>query len=128
MPCSSSMARDASGLHVREGRLAPRETSGRFLARFDRRHLHPNRVGRTFAAVPGREQPFDQLVARDRPRDLVRQASELSELERAALAHALAGWSTGEAATRLGLPRRSTDNALKRAKRRLHGWQERWAA
>jgi hypothetical protein len=48
--------------------------------------------------------------------------------ERTALAHALAGWSTGEAARRLGLPRRRTDNALQRAKRKLHGWQERWAA
>jgi DNA-directed RNA polymerase specialized sigma24 family protein len=42
--------------------------------------------------------------------------------------YALAGWSTGEAARRLGLPRRSTDNALQRAKRKLHGWQGRWAA
>jgi DNA-directed RNA polymerase specialized sigma24 family protein len=51
-----------------------------------------------------------------------------SELERNALAYALAGWSTGEAAGRLGLPRRSTDNALQRAKQKLAGWQERWAA
>jgi RNA polymerase sporulation-specific sigma factor len=83
---------------------------------------------RTLAAVPDREEPFDQLVARDRLGDLVRQAGEFSELERNALAHALAGWSTGEAARRLGLPRRSPDNALQRAKRKLAGWQERWAA
>jgi DNA-directed RNA polymerase specialized sigma24 family protein len=79
-------------------------------------------------AVPDREDPFDQLVARDRLGDLVRQAGEFSELERNTLAHALVGWSTGEAARRLGLPRRSTDNALQRAKRKLDGWQKRWAA
>jgi RNA polymerase sporulation-specific sigma factor len=83
---------------------------------------------RTLAAVPDREDTLDQLVARDRLGDLVRQAGEFSELERNTLAHALAGWSTGEAARRLGLPRRSTDNALQRANRKLHGWQERWAA
>jgi RNA polymerase sporulation-specific sigma factor len=83
---------------------------------------------RTLAAVPDRADPLDQLVARDRLGDLVRQAGEFSELERNTLAHALAGWSTGEAARRLGLPRRSTDNALQRAKRKLAGWQERWAA
>jgi RNA polymerase sigma-H factor len=87
-----------------------------------------HRAERTLAAVPDREEPLDQLVARDRLGELVRQAGEFSELERKALAHALAGWSTGEAAKRLGLPRRSTDNALQRAKRKLHEWQERWAA
>jgi DNA-directed RNA polymerase specialized sigma24 family protein len=60
--------------------------------------------------------------------ELTRLASELRELERRALAHALAGWSSGEAAGRLGLSRRSLDNALQRAKRKLDGWQERWAA
>jgi RNA polymerase sporulation-specific sigma factor len=83
---------------------------------------------RMLTAVPDREEPLDLLVARERLGDLVRQAGEFSELERRALAHALAGWSTGEAARRLGLPRRSIDNALQRAKRKLHGWQERWAA
>jgi RNA polymerase sporulation-specific sigma factor len=83
---------------------------------------------RTLAAVPDRDEPIDQLVARDRLGDLVRQAGKFSELERNTLAHALAGWSTGEAARRLGLPRRSTDNALQRAKRKLDGWQQRWAA
>jgi RNA polymerase sporulation-specific sigma factor len=83
---------------------------------------------RTVAAVPDREEPLDRLVAQDRLDDLTRLAGQFSELERGALAHALAGWSTGEAATRLGLPRRSTDNALQRAKRKLNGWQERWAA
>src|SRR5918996_2832754 len=77
---------------------------------------------RTLAAVPDREDPLDQLVARDRLGDLVRQTGEFSELERSTLAHALAGWSSGEAARRLGVPRRSTDNALQRAKRKLHGW------
>jgi DNA-directed RNA polymerase specialized sigma24 family protein len=77
--------------------------------------------------VPDGEEPLDQLVARDRLGELVREAGEFSELERKALAHALAGWSTGEAARRLGLPRRSTDNALQRAKRKLNGWQEGWA-
>ena len=83
---------------------------------------------RTLAAVPDRDEPIDLLVARDRLGDLVRQAGEFSELERKTLGHVLAGWSSGEAARRLGLPRRSTDNALQRAKRKLHGWQQRWAA
>jgi RNA polymerase sporulation-specific sigma factor len=86
------------------------------------------RAERTPAALPDREEPLDQLVARDRLGDLIRQAGEFSELERRVLAHALAGWSSGEAARRLGLPRRSTDNALQRAKRKLDGWQQRWAA
>jgi RNA polymerase sporulation-specific sigma factor len=83
---------------------------------------------RTLAALPNRDEPLDRLVAQDRLADLTRLAGQFSELERNALAHALAGWSTGEAATRLGLPRRSTDNALQRAKRKLQEWQERWAA
>jgi DNA-directed RNA polymerase specialized sigma24 family protein len=80
------------------------------------------------AVVPDRDEPIDLLVARDRLGALLCQAGEFSELEREALAHALAGWSTGEAARRLGLPRRSTDNALQRGKRKLDGWQARWAA
>jgi DNA-directed RNA polymerase specialized sigma24 family protein len=83
---------------------------------------------RTSAAVPRLRGPLDQLVARDRLAELVRQAGDFTELERNALAHALAGWSSGEAARRLGVPRRTTDNALERAKRKLHGWPERWAA
>jgi RNA polymerase sporulation-specific sigma factor len=83
---------------------------------------------RTLAAVPDRDEPVDLIVARDRLGDLVRQAGEFSELERNTLGHVLAGWSSGEAARRLGLPRRSTDNALQRAKRKLRGWHERWAA
>ena len=82
----------------------------------------------SLAAVPDRKDPLGQLVAREGLGDLTRLAGEFSELERKALAHALAGWSTGEAASRLGLPRRSTDNALQRAKRKLQGWQEPWAA
>ena len=83
---------------------------------------------RALAAAPDREEPLDQLVARERLGELVRHAGEFSELERNALAHALAGWSSAEAGRRLGLPRRSTDNALQRAKRKLSGWRERWAA
>jgi RNA polymerase sigma-H factor len=83
---------------------------------------------RALAAVPDRKDPLGHLVARDRLGDLLRHARDFSDLERKALAHALAGWSTGEAARRLGLPRRSTDNALQRAKRKLEGWHERWAA
>jgi RNA polymerase sporulation-specific sigma factor len=83
---------------------------------------------RILAAVPVREDALDQLIGRDRLGDLVREASDFSELERNVLAHALAGWSTGEAARRLGLQRRSTDNALQRVKRKLDGWQARWAA
>ena len=83
---------------------------------------------RTLAAVPDRDEPIDLVVARDRLGELLCQAGEFSELERKALAHALAGWSSGEAARRLGLPRRSTDNALQRAKRKLYRWQERGAA
>jgi RNA polymerase sporulation-specific sigma factor len=87
-----------------------------------------DRAEHTLAALPDREDPLDQLVARDRLGDLVRQAGDFSELERQTLAYALAGWSSGEAAARLRVPRRSADNALQRAKRKLHGWQERWAA
>lgn len=83
---------------------------------------------RTLAAVPDREDPLDRLVAQDRLDDLTGLADQFSDLERSALAHALAGWSTGEAARRLGLPPQSTDNALQRAKRKLARWQERWAA
>jgi RNA polymerase sporulation-specific sigma factor len=83
---------------------------------------------RTSAAVPDCADLLDQLVARDRLADLVRQAGDFTELERNVLAHALAGWSSGEAARRLGLPRRSTDNALQRGKRKLGAWQARWAA
>jgi RNA polymerase sporulation-specific sigma factor len=86
------------------------------------------RAERTLAGVPDREDPLDGLIAQDRLSLLTRLAGEFSELERRALTHALAGWSSGEAARRLGLPRRSTDNALQRAKRKLDGWQERWAA
>jgi RNA polymerase sporulation-specific sigma factor len=90
--------------------------------------VRDDQAERKLAAVPDREDPLEQLVARDQLADPVRQAGEFSELERYTLAHALAGWSTGEAARRLGLPRRSTDNALQRAKRKLKTWQERWAA
>jgi RNA polymerase sporulation-specific sigma factor len=83
---------------------------------------------RTLAVLSDHEEPLDQVVARERLGELTRLAGEFSELERRALAHALAGWSSGEAARRLGLPRRSTDNALQRAKRKLDGWQQRWAA
>jgi RNA polymerase sporulation-specific sigma factor len=83
---------------------------------------------RALAAEPDREDPLDRLVAQDRLGELTQLAGGFSELERRALAHALAGWSSGEAARRLGLPRRSTDNALQRAKQKLDGWQERWAA
>jgi DNA-directed RNA polymerase specialized sigma24 family protein len=71
---------------------------------------------RMVAAVPDRDDPMDLLVARDRLGDLVRQAGRFSELERNTVAHVLAGWSSAEAARRLGLPRRSTDNALQPAK------------
>jgi RNA polymerase sporulation-specific sigma factor len=87
-----------------------------------------DQADRTLAAVPDRADSLDQVVADDRLRDLVRQAGEFSDLERNTLAHALAGWTSGEAARRLGVPRRSTDNALQRAKRKLQAWQERWAA
>ena len=86
------------------------------------------RAERTLAAVPDRADPLDRLVAQDRLGGLVCLAGEFSELERNTLAHALVGWSSGEAARRLGVARRSTDNALQRAKRKLHEWQERWAA
>ena len=83
---------------------------------------------RASAQLPDREDPHGELVARDRLRELTRVASQFSELERCTLVHTLGGWTTGEAARWLGLPRRSTDNALQRAKRKLDGWQNRWAA
>lgn len=85
-------------------------------------------VERTLAGVPDREDPLDRLVAQDRLSELTRLAGEFSELERRAHAHALAGWSSGEAARQLRRSRRSTDNALQRAKRKLDGWHERSAA
>jgi RNA polymerase sporulation-specific sigma factor len=87
-----------------------------------------DQADRALAAVPDRANALDQLVAHDQLGDLVRMGRQFSELERKTLAHVLAGWSSGEAAGRLGVPRRSTDNALQRAKRKLHGWQRRWAA
>ena len=87
-----------------------------------------DQADRTLAAVPDRADPLDRLVAQDRLGDLLCLAGEFSELERNTLAHALVGWSSGEAARRLGVARRSTDNALQRAKRKLHEWQGRWAA
>jgi RNA polymerase sporulation-specific sigma factor len=84
------------------------------------------RAERTLAEEPDREDPLDRLVARDRLGELTRLAGGFSELERRALGHALAGWSSGEAAKRLGLPRRGTDNALQRAKQELHGWHKSW--
>jgi RNA polymerase sporulation-specific sigma factor len=111
-----------------------RQLAGAITAARRGKHLPLNEAARgdqaerTLAAVPDRDEPIDLLVARDRLGDLLCQASEFSELERKTLGHVLAGWSSAEAARRLGLPRRSTDNALQRAKRKLRGWQERWAA
>jgi RNA polymerase sigma-H factor len=107
-----------------------RQLAGAIVATRRAKHLPLNesargdQADRALAVVPDCADPLDQLVARDRLGDLVRQAGEFSEFERNAVAHALAGWSSGEAARRLGVPRRSTDNALQRAKRRLQGWQE----
>ena len=124
---------DAAGRQPRAEQLA-RHLAGALTAARRAKHKPLNEAARgdqaerTLAAVPDRANTFDQLVARDRLGDLVaRPASSASSSARRSV-HALAGWSSGEAARRLGLPRRSTDNALQRAKRKLDGWQERWAA
>jgi RNA polymerase sporulation-specific sigma factor len=79
---------------------------------------------RQSAAVPDREDPLEQVVARDQLADLVRQTGEFSELERRALAHVLAGWSErrGGQAARAAPPQHRQRGAAGEAKaRRLAG-------
>lgn len=83
---------------------------------------------RAWAAQPGREDPVDPALARERLPELRQRAAARTDLERQALAHALVAWSSGEAARRIGRLRKATDNALQRAKRKLSGQENGEAA
>ena len=78
--------------------------------------------------LPGGDDPVDRALAAELLGELERAASSLSALERQLLAHALLGWSSGEAAHSLGIARKSADNALQRARRKVGEWYERHAA
>jgi hypothetical protein len=81
---------DAAGRQPRVEQLA-RHLAGALTAARRAKHKPLNEAARgdqaerTLAAVPDRANTFDQLVARDRLGDLVRQAGEFSELERKTL-------------------------------------------
>ncbi len=83
---------------------------------------------RAWTRLPDREDPLSRVLARERLVELAQASQRLSALERRALAHALAGWSTGQTARRLGIERKSADNALQRAQRKVEAWYERDAA
>jgi RNA polymerase sporulation-specific sigma factor len=72
--------------------------------------------------------PAERARARERRDQLRAAATSLSALERAVLGHALAGWSTSEAAYQLGIAPKSADNALQRARTKIGDWYERQAA
>jgi DNA-directed RNA polymerase specialized sigma24 family protein len=77
---------------------------------------------------PDRQTPDDQALAAELVAGLGAAVSTLSALERQALAHAVVGWSSGETAQRLGIPRKRADNALQRARYKIGDWHERNAA
>jgi len=77
---------------------------------------------RAWACLPAREDASDRALARERLAELRAAAQGFSALERQLLAHALVGWSSGEAADRLGLGRKSADNALQRARGKVEDW------
>jgi RNA polymerase sporulation-specific sigma factor len=77
---------------------------------------------RAWACLPAREDASDLALAHERLAELRAAAQGLSALERQLLAHALVGWSSGETARRLGLKRKSADNALQRARSKVRDW------
>lgn len=77
--------------------------------------IHVNHIGQVVAR-PAR----GRRGGHHRPRGL-------TALERQLLGHALLGWSSGQAARRLGVGRRRADNALQRARGKVEDWQERYA-
>jgi len=84
---------------------------------------------RAWGALPAREDPLDRALAGERLAELRSDAAQLSALERRVLAEALVGFSSGEAARRLGVRPKSADNALQRARRKLDtGASERLAS
>jgi RNA polymerase sporulation-specific sigma factor len=74
---------------------------------------------RVWTALPDRDDPVDLALAREQLRELRPRVATLSRLERKVLAHVLAGWSSADAARRLGRSRKAADNALQRARRKL---------
>jgi RNA polymerase sporulation-specific sigma factor len=78
--------------------------------------------------LPGGQEPADHALADELLRELEQAAAAFTTLERQAFAHALVGWSSGETASRLGVARKSADNALQRARRKVGQWYERQAA
>jgi DNA-directed RNA polymerase specialized sigma24 family protein len=70
----------------------------------------------------------DRALAGELLRELELAVASFTTLERQAFAHALVGWSSGETARRLGVARKSADNTLQRARRKVGEWYERQAA
>jgi RNA polymerase sporulation-specific sigma factor len=102
-----------------------------------RRHKHLALSGatrgedaqRAWEHLPDRaDSPAQRAQARERRDELAAASASLSALERAVLARALVGWSTGEAAHQLGVTAKSADNALQRARTKIGDWYERQAA
>ncbi|MDQ3647189.1 MAG: sigma-70 family RNA polymerase sigma factor [Actinomycetota bacterium] len=83
---------------------------------------------RAWGALRERQGPHERLLGAERAEELREAAAELSALERDVFAHSLVGWSTNDAARRLGLAPKSADNALQRARGKLEDWYERQAA
>lgn len=83
---------------------------------------------RVWTALPNRDDPVDPALAREQLRELRPAVATLSRLERDVLAHILAGWSSTDAARRLGRSPKVADNALQRARRKLGRSQRRSAA
>jgi DNA-directed RNA polymerase specialized sigma24 family protein len=79
---------------------------------------------RAWENLPGGQDPADRALAGGLPSDLEQAARALTPLERRVLAHALVGCSSGGAAHTLGVARKSADNALQRARRKVAEWYE----
>lgn len=80
---------------------------------------------RAWERLPERDAASDRALVRERLAELRAATDGLSALERQLLGHALLGWSSGEAAQRLGLRRKSADNALQRARGKIEDWYAR---
>jgi RNA polymerase sigma-H factor len=83
---------------------------------------------RVWTALPDRDDPVDLALAREQLREFRPAVATLSRLERDVLAHTLAGWSSSDAARRLGRSAKAADNALQRARRKLARSKRRSAA
>ena len=65
--------------------------------------------------------PVAKALARERLREILACARTLTELERRALALSASDFSHRDCAARLGVGEKAVDNALQRARRKLHG-------